>query len=1146
MKNLLKTIVLIALALSCAREIGNENIPEASRRYNLSFDGATKTELSGTGSKRQVNWTAGDAIQYYTEPKQSSPESASVSLDGDKAYITIPRGRADEFINAVYGAISLTAYSSTSDCMYVSSPVKNNQAYTSFADAHICAAFSSDIDNQELTFHNAAAIVKFTSSAKVDKIVFYGNNSETITGGSNGNLKITHASGALTVEPSSTGGTTVTVQTGGVESDFYIAILPVNFAGGITIDCYDSNLELIATQKTTKAINAVSTSGNTKVLDLGSAQNWITSAPPVAVDLGLSVKWARVNLGATEPEGLGDYYSWGETSPKSTYNWSDYSFGQSKNGPFSKYVLDSDLGTIDHKTVLDPGDDAAHVILGGDWRIPTQEEVQELMSNCSWSWTTRNGVPGYRVTSNKPGFSGISIFLPANGMIGGSSPSDVGTIGNYWSASLSAEVGYHGISPYFSQSYVKSGNCYRYFGLGIRPVEGAIVPVSGIEIPATLEIITGRTSTLTATVSPDNATYKNITWGSSDESIATVDATGKVTAVSIGKATITAYSADASKTACCEVTVCQLIESITLDKTELEMYVGDAPVTLVATVLPDVFTMKNLTWTSAYPEVATVDSDGKVTALSKGSTKISVRATDGSGVSTACMVTVKLNLSKPDSVEAVDLGLPSGLKWASCNVGATKPFEYGEYFAWGETQPKENYNWWTYKWCNGDYNLLTKYCTRNYYWNSSEPMDNKSVLDPEDDVASANWGGGWRMPTDEEWTELWTKCKWTWTSDYNGTGIAGRIVTSIMSGYETKSFFLPAAGHRCDTDLYNVGSGDYWSSSLGAGDPYDAWYVTFGSGLYNFRSCYRSYGLSIRPVYCIHPVSVTLDKSELSLFVGASDILTATVLPNDATNKSISWSSSDESVAAVDQNGKVTAVSIGKASITVTTIDGAKTGSCEVTVKTNFNKPDSVEAVDLGLPSGLKWASCNVGASKPEEYGAYFAWGESAPKSDYNWTTYKWCNGGPDKLTKYCTNSSYWGSSAPMDNKTLLDSDDDAASANWGGGWRMPIHEEWTELMENCTWTWTSNYNGTGIAGRIVTSNITGYETKSIFLPAAGYRDGTGPEDVGSCGYYWSSSLSTLDMFYSSIAWYVHISIGNLYRGTSSRYRGQSIRPVCP
>ena len=145
------------------------------------------------------------------------------------------------------------------------------------------------------------------------------------------------------------------------------------------------------------------------------------------------------------------------------------------------------------------------------------------------------------------------------------------------------------------------------------------------------------------------------------------------------------------------------------------------------------------------------------------------------------------------------------------------------------------------------------------------------------------------------------------------------------------------------------------------------------------------------------------------------------------------------------------------------------------------------EYVDLGLPSGLKWATFNVGATKPEEYGGLFAWGETTPRPAASftqyWNAYKWCNGSKDRITKYCIDSSFWGSSYPMDNKTVLDLEDDAARANCGNSWRMPTDEEWNELIENCTWTWTSNYNGTGVAGGIVTSNKPGYTDKSIFLP---------------------------------------------------------------
>lgn len=192
------------------------------------------------------------------------------------------------------------------------------------------------------------------------------------------------------------------------------------------------------------------------------------------------------------------------------------------------------------------------------------------------------------------------------------------------------------------------------------------------------------------------------------------------------------------------------------------------------------------------------------------------------------------------------------------------------------------------------------------------------------------------------------------------------------------------------------------------------------------------------------------------------------------------------------------------------------------------------EAVDLGL--SVKWASFNVGASSPEEYGDYFAWGETEIDWGYDWANYKWCNGSSTTLTKYNTKSA----NGTVDNKTTLDLEDDAASANWGGTWRMPTDAEWTELRNNCTWTWVTNYNGSGINGRLVKSKT---NSNSIFLPAAGGRGGTGLYNVGSYGDYWSSSLDTDDPY---SAWHVNFSFGTVYRNHSDRYGGLSVRPVCP
>lgn len=183
--------------------------------------------------------------------------------------------------------------------------------------------------------------------------------------------------------------------------------------------------------------------------------------------------------------------------------------------------------------------------------------------------------------------------------------------------------------------------------------------------------------------------------------------------------------------------------------------------------------------------------------------------------------------------------------------------------------------------------------------------------------------------------------------------------------------------------------------------------------------------------------------------------------------------------------------------------------------------------VDLGL--SVKWATCNVGANKPEEPGDYFAWGETKPKDYYNWSNYKWCKGYYDELTKYCDKSSYAYSSSYVDKIYVLQLSDDAARANWGGNWRMPLKAELDELISACTWTQTTQ---NGISGY----EVTGKNGNSIFLPKAGYKSEGSLQYLGEYGYYWSSTVAT------SYAYHL------IYESIASMYRccGLPVRPVCP
>lgn len=279
------------------------------------------------------------------------------------------------------------------------------------------------------------------------------------------------------------------------------------------------------------------------------------------------------------------------------------------------------------------------------------------------------------------------------------------------------------------------------------------------------------------------------------------------------------------------------VTGVSLDKTSLSIEEGKTA-SLTATVSPSNATNKAVTWSSSNTSVATVSSSGVVTAKAAGSATITCTTKDGSKKAT-CAVTVQTATNI-----AVDLGMVvDGKKilWASYNLGATKEYEYGDYYAWGETETKSVYSWSTYKWCNGSYFSLTKYNKTG----SLGTLDYKTVLEIKDDAAHVEIGGNWRMPTIEEWTWLKNNCNWEWTADYNGSGVAGMIVTATNSN----SIFLPASGFRQSSYFLESGSkGIYWSSSLGGESSGNALTIGFSSEFLNESISGRDQGNSIRPV----------------------------------------------------------------------------------------------------------------------------------------------------------------------------------------------------------------------------------------------------------------------------------------------------------
>ncbi len=300
------------------------------------------------------------------------------------------------------------------------------------------------------------------------------------------------------------------------------------------------------------------------------------------------------------------------------------------------------------------------------------------------------------------------------------------------------------------------------------------------------------------------------------------------------------------------------------------------------------------------------------------------------------------------------------------------------------------------------------------------------------------------------------------------------------------------------------------------------------------------FGESITFLNCAitFPVDAYIEHEEYGYFIAQGDGNRATHIIVSRDGGSITGDvNGDQEVNIADINAVMDIILSGSGNLTAADVN--KDGEINIAdvnaiidlILGGGAPQDNHEYVDLGLPSGTLWATCNVGANSPEQYGDYFAWGETAPKEVYTWETYKWCNGTWDSLTKY-NFQNYYGT---VDNKNELEPADDAAQANWGLSWQMPTKAQQDELHEHCNWQWTTMNGVNGYLG-------TGPSGKTLFLPAAGYKDGTRIVSEGEFGYYWSHSL----YYGMSLYAYNHLFFSGSSPGWNKQERsfGLSIRPV--
>ncbi|MBQ3820854.1 MAG: Ig-like domain-containing protein, partial [Bacteroidales bacterium] len=611
------------------------------------------------------------------------------------------------------------------------------------------------------------------------------------------------------------------------------------------------------------------------------------------------------------------YYAWGETSTKSNYGTENYSVQ-------GKYSMGQD-----NLTELLPADDAAHIVMGGNWYIPTREEVQELLDNCTFESIEMKNGSGYKVVSKR---NGKYFLLPAAGSKTYDVEEYVGGVFFYWTSSVNADRASEAWNlNTYNNELVVDGRV-RFRGCPVRAVTGRpVVSVESVSLDKTQASLypDGRL-TLTATVLPANAADISVVWTSSNPSVAEVDQSGNVTAKSVGAATITVTTNDGGKKATCEVTVVERtpdvipVESVMLDRSSLSLRVGSSE-HLTATVLPASATDKSITWASTNPAIAEVDQQGNVTAKSVGTVTITATTTDGGKV-VGCEVTVA-----PGSVAIQSVAIePSSI---SMKVGETALFSIivtpsnADVFStrliisgdsgvlkWGDTDGtqrsivalSQGSAAVTVTLTGAGGEQLSATCNVTVIYDSSYiPVDYLVFEEPSIEMIV----GDTRPLSVTIFPDDATNQTVTWSSSNNN------VVTVNENGMLTA-----------------VGAGSASITALADG---------------------KSNSINVTVSDGTVPVeSIRLDHYDIAVGKGESLKLTATVLPDNASDKTVSWSSTDTGVARVDAFGTVTGVDAGEAFIVAKA--GDKNVSCRVSVIA-FPERIDLNATELTMTKGEKF-----------------------------------------------------------------------------------------------------------------------------------------------------------------------------------------------
>lgn len=628
----------------------------------------------------------------------------------------------------------------------------------------------------------------------------------------------------------------------------------------------------------------------------------------------------------------------------------------------------------------------------------------------------------------------------------------------------------------------KTATCKVIVNATDNPDEIRVESITLSDQSLTLNV--GEEYQLNAKISPSNATNKAVKWYSNNEYVATVTE-GNIKAIKKGSTTITAVTQDGGKTATCKVNVESnevRVEGITLSDYSLSLAVGEE-YQITVSFSPSNATNKNIEWSSSNDNVATV-TNGKIRGIREGNATITATAQDG-GKYARCSVEIYQNES-PEQFDFTPSGSKNGYSYV--DLGLSVKWATLNIGANSMEDIGEYYAW-------GETTPYNKQFTyRNYGWKHC-PCSPDAVLSSIYDAATELWGDSWRMPTADEQEELIKNCDWIWVEDFNGSSISGYAATSKKNG---KSIFLPASKFISGTSSYTPKENDaiYWSASTHT-----------IAGQYNFQAGSVAECLAFETTAgMVNPV-----KMDIWQMGSGATIRPVVGTPNDY------YPDPDD--------------------VTHDEAETQRQGYSVSGVKGNYTY------VDLGLPSRTLWATYNIGAELPTEYGDYFAWGETSPKDLYVDETYEFFNGFSEgkepctQLTKYVWDKNY----GRPDGKSTLDHEDDAAYVNWGSDWCMPTYEQVMELGELCEfWRKDIVVNGKKIIGYVGESLLNG---NRIYIPAAGWEYSTTPNSKLHL-WYWTSDLSQrMDTWAIFMRYDDEEGIMTVTDGTS-RWQGLPIRPV--